>query len=98
MRRRIAPTYVYNQIAGARPGNLKNVLVAIILPTTPGPDLQIYDAAVNSAVETAHLNVLAGVEQIFAGKLRIPPSTSGTSTPSGTGTTTGSTGSTGSTA
>jgi hypothetical protein len=93
------PTYVYQLIAGRGAGSLKNVLLAIILPATPGPDLQIYDAAVNAAVATTHLNVLAGVEQIFAGKLQIPPSgaSSVTSTTSGTGTTTGSSGSTGGT-
>jgi hypothetical protein len=85
-------TYVFNQIASSRPSSLKNVLLAIALPTTTGPDLQIYDATVTSAVETSHLNVLAGVEQIFAGKLQIPPSSpsSGTTT-SSTGTTTGTT-------
>jgi hypothetical protein len=90
------PTYVYQLIAGSGAGSLKNVLLAIPLPATPGPDLQIYDAAVNAAVATTHLNVVAGVEQIFAGKLQIPPSNagSGTSTTSGTGTTAGSTGGT----
>lgn len=91
------PSYVYDQIASIRPGSLKSVLLAIPLPTTSGPDLQIYQSAVTAAVATAHLNVLAGVEQIFAGKLQVPPSnaSSGTSSTATTSTTTGATSPTG---
>ena len=38
--------YVYQQIASGQASSLKSVLLAITLPTTPGGDLQIYDAAV----------------------------------------------------
>ena len=85
--------YVYQQIASGQTNSLKQVLLTIFLPTTPGGDLQIYDAAVASAIATSQLQVLDGVKQIFAGKYQVPPvassSTSGTST-----TTTGSSSST----
>lgn len=77
--------YVYQQIASEQASSLKQVLLAIILPTTPGGDLQIYDASVNSAVASSQLQVLDGVKQIFAGKYQIAPVTS--SSTSGTGTT-----------
>jgi hypothetical protein len=89
--------YVYQQIASAQANSLKQVLLAITLPATPGGDLQIYDAAVNSAVATSRLAVLDGVKQIFAGKYQIAPATSfsatttsattsGTSSPTTSGT------------
>ncbi len=87
--------YVYQQIASGQASSLKSVLMAITLPTTPGGDLQIYDAAVNSAVATSRLQVLDGVKQIFAGKYQVAPVTS--STTSGTGTTSTSTSSSSST-
>jgi hypothetical protein len=84
--------YVYQQIASGQSSSLKSVLMAITLPTTPGGDLRIYDAAVNSAVATSRLQVLDGVKQLFAGKSEIAPITS--TTTSGTGTTSTGTSST----
>jgi hypothetical protein len=83
--------YVYQQIASSQAYSLKQVLLAITLPTTPGGDLRIYDAAVNSAVATSRLQVFDGVKQLFAGKYQVAPVTS--SSTSGTGTTSTTSGS-----
>jgi hypothetical protein len=82
--------FVYRAIAGPASTSLQQLLLGITLPTTPGPDLVIYDAAVNDAVNASRLQVLTGVQQIWAGNVKIPgtpPST--TSTTSGTTSTTG---------
>jgi len=65
--------YVYMSIAGQGTTflSLQKTLLAISLPTTPGSDLSIYMAAVNSAVAQSRLQVLSGIEQIYAGKLLI---------------------------
>jgi hypothetical protein len=82
--------YVYQQIAGAQANSLEQVLLAIPLPATPGGDLQIYDAAVNSAVATSRLAVLDGVKQIFAGKHQVAAVTSSSTSATGTTSTSGS--------
>jgi hypothetical protein len=82
--------FVYRAIAGPASTSLQQLLLAIPLPTTPGPELvEIYDAAVNDAINASRLQVLTGVQQIWAGNIKIPgqpPST--TTTTSGTSPTT----------
>jgi hypothetical protein len=63
--------YVYNSVAGSAPTSLQQSLLAIPLPTTAGSDLQIYEAAVNSAVEQSRIRTLDGVSQVYAGRLLI---------------------------
>lgn len=81
--------YVYQLVAGASSKSLQQTLLAVTLPQTAGGDLQIYQAAVNTAVNATRLQMLSGVEQIFAGKLQVvPTSLSGTSaSTTGTGST-----------
>lgn len=88
--------YVYQLVAGDGPGSLERMLSAIALPQTDGGDLEIYDATVRSALESSRLQMLSSVQQIFAGKLPVIPTSSNNLT-STTGTTTGSTTGTGST-
>jgi hypothetical protein len=93
--------YVDQVLVGPSSASLEQSLLAIPLPLTPGSDLQIYNATVLTALNTSRLNLLNGVEQIFAHKLPVVPSnyaggiagvTSGSSSTSGTGST-GTTGS-----
>lgn len=63
--------YVYKSVAGTASTSLQQLLLAIPLPETPGSDLDIYRASVNSAVEASRLQVIAGVQQIFASTLKI---------------------------
>ena len=63
--------YVYKSVAGIASTSLQQLLLAIPLPGTPGSDLDIYVASVNSAVEASRLQVITGVQQIFAGTLKI---------------------------
>ncbi len=65
--------YVYESIAGSGKmfPSLQQSLLAIPLPTTPGSDLDIYQSTVNSVVAQSRLQVLGGIEQIYAGKLLI---------------------------
>jgi hypothetical protein len=58
-------SYVYQNIAGSSSTSLQQLLLAITLPTTTGSDLDIYEAAVASAIAESHQRVLDGVEQIF---------------------------------
>ena len=51
--------------------SLEQSLLAISLPSTPGADLDIYKATVDSAVEQSRQQVLSGMQQIFAGTLLI---------------------------
>jgi hypothetical protein len=91
--------FVFQQVAGGGT-SLQRVLTGLTLPTTPGPDLQIYDAAVNTAVQSSLLQVLDGVNQIFAGKFQVVPpnlkNPNGTTTSTGTAGSTSSAGGTGS--
>lgn len=58
-------SYVYQNIAGSSSTSLKELLLAITLPTTPGSDLQIYQSAVDSAIAQSNQQILDGVQQIF---------------------------------
>jgi hypothetical protein len=91
--------YVYASIAGGGSSipSLQVSLLNIPLPTTPGSDLSIYNATVNSVVTGSLQQVLGGVQQIFARKLLIaatPPANrlgvSSSSGSSGSGSTTSS--------
>ena len=62
--------FVYQQVAGTSPTSLAESLLAIPLPTTT-TDMTIYDSAVRAAVEQSRQRVLSGVNQIWAGKLRV---------------------------
>jgi hypothetical protein len=64
--------FVYQSIASMLPTSLRELLLAVPLPTTPGADLNIYMASVNSAVALSHQTVTGGIQQIYAGKLLIP--------------------------
>jgi hypothetical protein len=96
-------SYVYQQVAGSSSTSLQQSLLGITLPTTAGPDLTIYDAAVAAAVEQSRQQVLGGVSQVFAGRLLIsapaPANRLGLplNTSSGSSTTGSSTSATGST-
>jgi hypothetical protein len=57
--------YVYQNIAGGEANSLQQVLLAMTLPTTAGSDLQIYQAAVDSAIAESNRQILDGVQQIF---------------------------------
>jgi hypothetical protein len=57
--------YVYQNIAGSPATSLKQVLLAISLPTTTGSDLQIYQAAVASAIEQSRQQVIDSIGQIY---------------------------------
>ena len=65
--------YVYASIAGSGMmfPSLEQSLLAIPLPATPGSDLDIYQATVDSVIAQSRQQVLGGVEQIFARKLLI---------------------------
>jgi hypothetical protein len=65
--------FVYGQVAGhgLTVSSLQQSLLAVLLPTTAGSDLTIYNAAVASAVELSRQAVLDGVSQIYSGRLQI---------------------------
>jgi hypothetical protein len=65
--------YVYMSVAGngITFGSLQQSLLAIPLPATPGSDLDIYNATVNSVVAQSRQQVLDGIQQIYARKLLI---------------------------
>jgi hypothetical protein len=64
-------SFVYQQVAGGSATSLVGSLQAIPLATTTSSDLTIYNQTVLAAVEQSRLRVLSGVNQIFAGKLRV---------------------------
>jgi len=65
-------SFVYQQVAGGSPTSLVGSLLAIPLPTTTSPDvITIYDLAWKAAVDQSQQRVLSGVNQIFAGKLKV---------------------------
>jgi hypothetical protein len=64
-------SFIYQQVAGGSPTSLVGSLLAIPLPTTTSSDLTIYSQTVVAAIEQSRQRVLSGVNQIFAGKLRI---------------------------
>jgi hypothetical protein len=84
--------YVAQLTVGASSTSLEQSLLAVTLPQTPGSDLQIYDATINTMVNSSRLQMLDGVKQIFAGKFQVIPTnfsgTSGLTASSGTGSTT----------
>jgi len=63
--------YIFQSIASGQSSSLQQSLLAISLPTTPGADLSIYSAAVNSAVAASRLQVINGIQQIYARTLLI---------------------------
>jgi hypothetical protein len=91
-------SYVYQIIAGSEANSLQQLLLAITLPATAGSDLQIYQAAVDSAITLSNQQVLDSVQQIFNRTLLVNApapanrlgenfnSSSGSSTGSSTGT------------
>jgi hypothetical protein len=58
-------SYVYQNIAGSSSTSLRQMLLATTLPSTPGSDLQIYQAAVDSAITLSRQQILDSVRQIF---------------------------------
>jgi hypothetical protein len=89
--------YVYQLVAGGGPLSLSSMLSAISLPQTSSGDLKIYDATVNSAIQSSRMQMLSDVQQIFAGTLPVIPTTSSNGSTTTTGTSSGSTSGTGST-
>jgi hypothetical protein len=87
--------YVYQVVASTGPDSLRTILLSVALPATPGGDLQIYQAAVTAAVDASESQMLSNVQQIFAGKLQVVPTSLVSSSSSSSGTastsTTGST-------
>ena len=91
-------SYVYQLIAGSESNSLQQLLLAITLPATAGSDLQIYQAAVDSAITLSNQQVLDSVQQIVNRTLLVNApapanrlgenfnSSSGSSTGSSTGT------------
>jgi hypothetical protein len=65
--------FVFMSIAGNGTSfpSLEQSLLAISLPATAGPDLDIYQATVDSAIEQSRQQVLGGIQQIYAGRLLI---------------------------
>ncbi len=64
-------SFIYQQLASGSPNSLVGSLQLIPLPATNGSDLDIYNQAVVAAIEQSRQRVLGGVNQIFAGKLRV---------------------------
>jgi hypothetical protein len=64
-------SFIYQQIAGGSATSLVGSLQIIPLAATSSSDLTIYNQTVLAALEQSRLRVLSGVNQIFAGKLRI---------------------------
>ena len=58
-------------VGGIGATSLQQLLLAISLPTTAGSDLQIYNAAVASAIEQSRVQTLNGVSQVYAGHIRV---------------------------
>jgi hypothetical protein len=109
-------TFVYDSIAGLKgtslyqytngtsPPSLQQLLLAIPLPTTAGPDLQIYESAVLSAIAESHQQLDDAIAQIYNRSLLVsaqPPANrlgENFNSSSGSSSTTGSSSSTGSSA
>ncbi len=102
----VSTSSLYQYTNGSVPPSLQQLLLEIPLPTTPGSDLQIYKAAVMSAIAESHQQVKDGVTQIFNRTLLVgaqPPanrlgenfnSSTGGSSSAGSSSSTGSTSST----
>ena len=65
MQRGAIQSYVYQNIAGSMATSLQQLLLTVPLPTTPGSDLQIYQAAAIVRIEPVTPHGLDGVRQIF---------------------------------
>jgi hypothetical protein len=63
--------YVYQSIASTNAESLQTLLLAITLPTTPGSDLDIYNAAVASALQYSRLQLINGISQVYSRNLLI---------------------------
>jgi hypothetical protein len=63
--------YVFQNIAGSAANSLKQLLLAIPLPTTTGSDLAIYQAAVDTAIVQSHQQVIDGIGEIYARTLYV---------------------------
>jgi hypothetical protein len=57
--------FVFQNIAGSVSTSLQQLLLATPLPTTPGSDLVIYQAAADSAIAQSRQFVLSSITQIF---------------------------------
>jgi hypothetical protein len=90
--------YVYQTLASTNANSLQTLLLGITLPTTPGSDLDIYNAAVASALQFSRLQLIDGISQIYSRNLLIsataPANRLGETFNTGTGSSTGSTTST----
>jgi hypothetical protein len=64
-------SFVYTSITSGSPTSLVGALQAIPLPATTSSDVTIYDSAVLAAIEQSRQRVLAGINQIFSGKLKV---------------------------
>ncbi len=64
-------TYVYDAVVGSSPTSLEQSLLAIPLPSTAGSDLQIYNASVASAIQQSLSQTLNGVDEVYAGTLKV---------------------------
>jgi hypothetical protein len=78
--------YVYQIVAGTGPDSLRTILLAVALPATPGGDLQIYQSTIETAVNASRTEMLSGVQQIFAGKMQVVPTSLVSSSTSSSGT------------
>ncbi len=58
-------TSLYQYTNGNSPPSLQQLLLEIPLPTTAGSDLQIYKAAVMSAIAESHQQLNDAITQIF---------------------------------
>ena len=91
-------SFVYQSIAGSSATSLQQTLLAITLPTTPGSDLQIYQAAVDSAIAQSRQYVLNGITEIYNRTLLVnapaPANRLGETFNTGSGSSTGSSSST----
>jgi hypothetical protein len=89
--------YIYQAIASTNANSLQSALLAITLPTTPGSDLSIYDAAVAGAIQYSRLQLINGISQIYSRNLLIsatpPANRLGETFNTGTSSSTTSTGS-----
>jgi hypothetical protein len=85
-------SFVYQNIAGSLATSLQQALLTIPLPATSGSDLQIYQAAVDSAIAQSRQYVLNGITEIFNRTLLVnaqaPANRLGETFNTGTGSTT----------
>jgi hypothetical protein len=63
--------YIYQSIAGAAETSMLSQLNAISLPATPGSDLNIYTATIDSVIQNSEQVLISGIQAIFAKRLLI---------------------------